>query len=92
MAKDAGLLKDTNPALQSKIVEIWEEVEQHNPAFVVHLCSNLTEGLEQQEFLRLQRILSRYSNFRCEQETQSTLSARLARIYMGIVRLTTGGS
>jgi hypothetical protein len=79
MRKDPELAQDTNPALTGKIREIWDEIENHNPTFVVHICTNKTETFEPTEKARFERVLGKYSNFIPEYHMQSSIAARLAR-------------
>lgn len=78
MSKDATLRKDVNAALDAKIVEVWEQIDKSNPKFVLHLASNLTEGLTREEASRLAVALKVYTNFTQETDTQSSLANKLA--------------
>lgn len=79
MRKDPELAQDTNPALIGKVKEIWDEIENHNPTFVVHICTNKTESFEPTEKARFEKALGKYSNFIPEYHVQSSIAARLAR-------------
>ena len=79
MRKNQSVLKEVNPTLSAKIVEIWNQMEHGNPTWVVHICSNLTETFAPDEEARFQRLLNRYSNFSSQYHTQSSLAARLTR-------------
>lgn len=78
MTKDPELVNDVNSALSGKVKEILDEIENRNPIFVVHICSNKTEAFEPQEQARFERVLSKYSSFTAEYHTQASLAARLA--------------
>ena len=79
MGKSDELKQDVNSALASKVAEIWDEIENGNPAFVVHICTNRTAGFEPSELSRFERVLAKYSKIRSEFHTQASLSARLAQ-------------
>ena len=79
MSKDPDLVKDVNAALVAKVKEIWDEIEHHNPTFVVHICTNKTEVFEPNEQARFEKMLSKYSSFTPQYHTQSVLADRMAR-------------
>jgi hypothetical protein len=79
MGGDTELVKDVNAALVGKVQEIREEIQNHNPTFIVHICTNKTETFEPKERARFEQMLGRYTNFAPEYHTQSLLAMRLAR-------------
>jgi hypothetical protein len=78
MSKDLALLSDINDALKAKAKEIWNVIHRTNASFVIHLASNLTEGLTKEEADRLSNALKQYSNFSWETYTQESLADKLA--------------
>jgi len=78
LSKDAALLGDTNQALTDKVHEIWAELADRPTKFVIHFCSNLTDGFAPDEEARLKRTLAEFSTFSYRIETQATIAARLA--------------
>jgi len=77
-ARKSHLLHKVTPALRARVLEIWNLIQKANPVFVVHVCSNYTEGLIQVEADRLRDSLKAYSGFSYATETQYTLATRLA--------------
>jgi hypothetical protein len=78
MSQDAELQNDVNQALAAKVSEIWDEQKNRTPSYVVHICSNKTDGFEPTERARFEKVLATYSKFKTEFHIQSTLAARLA--------------
>ena len=64
MAQDSDLMRDINVALRAKATEILDHFAKTNPNFVLHFASNCTEGLANEEELRLKNALKAYSNLR----------------------------
>ncbi|PZR76943.1 MAG: hypothetical protein DLM73_00960 [Chthoniobacterales bacterium] len=78
LSKDVSLLGDTNQALTDKVHEIWAELADRPTKFVVHFCSNLTDGFAPDEEARLKSTLAEFSTFSYTIETQASIAARLA--------------
>ena len=55
MLKDCSLQQTVNPILYDKVKEIWNIFEKTIPHFVMHLCANLSKGLEKAEKTRFER-------------------------------------
>jgi hypothetical protein len=79
MGRNPELVKDVNAALVGKVEEIWDEIQNHNPTFIVHICTNKTETFEPKERARFEQMLGKYTNFAPAYHTQSLLAMRLAR-------------
>lgn len=77
-ARKSHLLQKVTAALRARVLEIWNLVQKANPVFVVHVCSNYTEGLVPVEADRLRDSLKAYSGFSYVTETQYSLATRLA--------------
>jgi hypothetical protein len=77
MRHEDDLPNQVNPALAAKVREIWDEIDTHNPTFVVHFASNYTEGLAPDFEERLKNALGRYTNFKYEFHTQESIAASL---------------
>lgn len=63
-SKDSLLKNDINQLLYSKVEEIWSTFYEHNPNFVIHICSNFYYPFESREKIRFERAVNEYSNFK----------------------------
>jgi len=61
MQQDESLRDYINPALFSKVQEIWDLFQSENPKFVVHICTNYYNSFEPNEKTRFERALSNYT-------------------------------
>ena len=77
-AKDSSLITGVTQNLEAKVKEIWDLYKTRIPKYVIHLVSNLTDGLDNDELTRLQKSLQPYKEFSVEIHTQSTLALKLA--------------
>jgi hypothetical protein len=77
-ARKSHLLQKVTAALRARVLEIWNLVQKTNPTFVVHVCSNYTEGLVEVEADRLRDSLKSYSGFSYSTQTQYSLATLLA--------------
>ena len=66
MSKDQSLQQSVNPILFSKVERIWDIFEEANPNFVMHLCSNVYNGLESGEKKRFELGINKHSYFQIE--------------------------
>lgn len=69
MQMDRTTINNSNKILKEKTEEIWGLFTNHIPEFKVHLCSNLENGLQDQEKIRLLNILSEYNNIEIIEHT-----------------------
>jgi len=63
-SKDQLLKNDINQLLFSKVEEIWSTFNEHNPNFVIHICSNFYNPFEIREKTRFEREINGFSNFK----------------------------
>lgn len=63
MTHDIQGINASNDILKQKTEDIWSIFEETSPVFVLHLCANYDNGLQEDEDKRLKKILSKYSNF-----------------------------
>lgn len=78
MGKEPSLVSDVTAALHGKVTEVWNLFDRTNPRFILHFCSNFSEGLTVAENARLSASLATYSNISCEVHTQNSLATRIA--------------
>lgn len=63
MQQDEEIENDCSQVLFSKFKDILNLFENHNPRFVIHICSNFYSGFEEQERKRFEREMNKFSNF-----------------------------
>ena len=79
MQKDKNLKNDVNPILFSKVEQIWSILENQNPHFVIHICSNLYHGFEKNEKERFEREIYLHSNFNIQYHLMADLVKLLTK-------------
>ncbi len=62
MNRNEAWIENANSILKEKTKEIWDLFENHYPEFYIHICSNLEKTMDKNEFDRMQKSLSKYSD------------------------------
>ena len=62
MNRNEEWIQNANAILKEKTKEIWDLFENDYPQFYIHICSNLEKGMDNNEFIRMQKSLSKYSD------------------------------
>ena len=73
LSKSPSLKKSVNPILKAQVDEIYEVLQQTQPRFFVHLCSNASP-LNSQSRKEFHDFLQPYRHFTLEEHTLDTLS------------------
>lgn len=79
MQKDESLKNEINGILYSKVEEIWTLFQSQNPNFVIHICCNYYNGLEEGEKKRFEKEINKYSNFQIEYHLMPDFVLRLTQ-------------
>lgn len=64
MNRNEEWIENANAILKEKTKEIWDLFDNEYPQFYIHICSNLENGMDKNEFDRLQKSLSKYSDIK----------------------------
>lgn len=79
LSKEEVLRTEVNKALYAKIEEIWSIFETSSPNFIVHLCTNQFNGLNEEESRRFSHDLSRFSDITYREELGHNLIERITK-------------
>lgn len=64
MDRNENWIENANSILKEKTKEIWDLFDNGYPEFYIHICSNLEKGMDKNEFDRMQKSLSKYSDIK----------------------------
>lgn len=62
ISKNTDFFKNSNKRLIEKVEEIWNIYKTQSPKYVIHICSNHSNGFEESERLRFENSLKHYSS------------------------------
>ncbi|MCB9436218.1 MAG: AIPR family protein [Anaerolineales bacterium] len=77
ISKELDLKETVNPILASKVQEIWDIFDKHNPEFEIHFCANYYNGFEAQEKTRFEKSVGSYSDFKINYHLMEDLHSRV---------------